>query len=717
MKKLLNKKGSVLFLVVVVMSILIIAASATFYVVNNQSSSVTVRYSSEQSYQTAVSVSDMVSQYIDDFGNKLNKKQIDGKNYEDNLLVKMTKLNDNESFVTDDIDLSNYNLGEKVNVEITKISTVKDETAGTTTHNFSIVSKAEVNGEVSTVTQIKAITTTSKINSAEPFTKFLTSTGQSGNGLDVYINAADIFGQLYFENEYSSCTGHVNTSIYCSKTFADNGIIYSKLDAGEKREMVVAEDLYLTVSTNSGTTTNLSEVFVGGNMKINKAMHVEKFYVMNDLYVTSNTDYASDFIVHGDCYIGSTVNEMKKSRFFVNGDLYFDNDGLLYDHIPEGFYVKGKIYRKKSDGSGYEEIDVSTLPSSSQALLKDYESNYKAALSRDLKLEDGTEFKINTWDDVEDYIAKKASQQEYTTWDAEDYFDNTLFKDTVPNEVTPGQIDPTTHALEEIVTITQSCILHPSINWSGNYNKHYIVIDTDTNGGDVYIKLVPNSGNTFSFVEYSGNPWDSSGVNVLVRGKYSVVFILPDGTEYKQIPFSYVGHEDLAMEMAGVTSFDDLLKGERTVSNYFNMDTHLANKDKLTNNIMDTDTDLFKITGASGKLHNNIFLATKSTGKTLDFGNTGTFCGYVYAPRCTLKCDNQFNQISFIGGMVVSNYSYKNYRAYLYFLNPYDYNNTFSPEPPEDIVANLMKNSGAKTPGGDEGSITILDSVKSLGYK
>ena len=73
MKKLLNKKGSVLFLVVVVMSILIVAASATFYIVNNQHSSVNVRYSSEQSYQTAVSVSDTVSKYIDGYLEAISK--------------------------------------------------------------------------------------------------------------------------------------------------------------------------------------------------------------------------------------------------------------------------------------------------------------------------------------------------------------------------------------------------------------------------------------------------------------------------------------------------------------------------------------------------------------------------------------------------------------------------------------------------------------------
>ena len=62
---LTNKKGSVLFLVLAIMTILIIAASAAYYMVLSNRGSVEARRKDEQSYQTAISVNNGVSDYID----------------------------------------------------------------------------------------------------------------------------------------------------------------------------------------------------------------------------------------------------------------------------------------------------------------------------------------------------------------------------------------------------------------------------------------------------------------------------------------------------------------------------------------------------------------------------------------------------------------------------------------------------------------------------
>ena len=64
-KRLKQNKGSVLFLVLAVMTILIIAASAVYYMVMSNRGSVQTRYDDEQAYQTALSVSNGVSEYID----------------------------------------------------------------------------------------------------------------------------------------------------------------------------------------------------------------------------------------------------------------------------------------------------------------------------------------------------------------------------------------------------------------------------------------------------------------------------------------------------------------------------------------------------------------------------------------------------------------------------------------------------------------------------
>ena len=176
MKKLLNKKGSVLFLVVVVMSILIIAASATFYVVNNQRSSVTVRYSSEQSYQTALSVSDTVSKYIDGYLEAIaaSGNEFRLSDYPDTLIGKMMNLTiGSSSDITSSIDLSDDNMG-KATVTITKKKQIPDPSnPENTAHVFEISTKSEYNGETIEITEVKQIVS----GPTNYFTRFLTSTG------------------------------------------------------------------------------------------------------------------------------------------------------------------------------------------------------------------------------------------------------------------------------------------------------------------------------------------------------------------------------------------------------------------------------------------------------------------------------------------------------------------------------------------------------------
>ena len=222
MKRLLNKKGSVLFLVVVVMSILIIAASATFYIVNNQRSSANVRYSSEQSYQTAVSVSDTVSKYIDGYLEAISKSGKDLSAYSDTLIGKMMKLTvGGSSDITSNIDFTDYNMGE-AKVTITKTKQIQSPAnPENTSHIFEVTTKSDYNGETIAVTEVKEIVT----GPSDYFTRFLTSTGNRPE--DVVFQCGELYSDAYFENDYTDFGGgatNIRNSIYATGTFIDNGI-------------------------------------------------------------------------------------------------------------------------------------------------------------------------------------------------------------------------------------------------------------------------------------------------------------------------------------------------------------------------------------------------------------------------------------------------------------------------------------------------------------
>ena len=173
MKKLLNKRGSVLFLVVVVMALLLIAASATYYVVRNQHASANTHYNSEQSYQTAYSVSEQMETYLTKLQTEISQNQ---SVYNNSLFAKMMAMKDGDKITSDTVDLTSYGLGDFY-VEITRA-----EGSGDSEGVFKITTYSDVNGETVAITQVWKIVLSP--SQTKYFTRFLTSTGYRDE--DVY---------------------------------------------------------------------------------------------------------------------------------------------------------------------------------------------------------------------------------------------------------------------------------------------------------------------------------------------------------------------------------------------------------------------------------------------------------------------------------------------------------------------------------------------------
>ncbi len=724
MKRLLNKKGSVLFLVLVVMSLLIIAASATYYVVNNQRSSVNIRYSSEQAYQTATSMSKTVSDYIDSFCNKIGKNgNVSGiKDNEDNIITKMLALEDGKSFATDNIDFSNMAMGD-AKVTITKLKTVVDEENGTTDNIFEIATEAVINDEKVTIKQTKQITTSKYVKVADPFTRFLTSTGKSSEALDTYVKTGSIYGEAFFDNEYSSLSGRVNTSVYSTGTLVDNGILYDDCPAYDPTlEIVIAENFIM----DSGIShdTKLSNCFVGGNMILSRQWQVKNTYVMGDLTIKGNgAKGVGKVFVKGDAYVTPQGGDTFPLDLYIKGNLYVEAPGIYYDMNSHGseFHVGGKIYIRYSTSSDWtEHTGTKGTYDESKQMLNSVAQN------------DGTTVEIKSWDDVQAYIDNKASKEEYIEWDAEKYFDNTLNKANNLPTIRPGSDG------NKEVTITGSCILEPSTAWVGDYGTswHDIIIDTNAANSTVYIKLKPLDGqNTFSFIAKSGEAWQSEALNVIIKGPYAVVLILPNGVNFATSNNWFIGHEGIAVGAANgfkgtdYKNFEELKGGTggSIYSDYFKggYNSTIAKNVKSMIKLTPEGNEIFDPNKVKiSDTHNNLYLVTTGDNCKLTFDGEATFCGYVYAPYAVLTSNGSSQKIAFIGGIVLSSYTYIDDQANLIFTTPYDYKGKYKPDGTADadynkadIVKILMGQSGAKVPGSEDGDITILSGWENIGYK
>lgn len=737
MKRLLNKKGSVLFLVVVVMSILIVAASATFYIVNNQQSSVNVRYSSEQSYQTAVSVSDTVSKYIDGYVEAITSSKKSFSTWKDSLVANMLKMGTGSTEnITSQLDLSDMNMG-KVDVKIKKLGTKPDTVnAENTVHSYEIQTTSNYNGEEITIKQIKEIIT----GPVEYFTRFLTCTGY--NEEDVTFGAYLVLSESYFENEYTvvgaSSATCINNSLYSSGTLYVRGLQYSK--PKEEIEIVIKDNLIM--ERNSMQFLKYGGKAYIGNDFISEGTFLwgDEMYVLGD-FISEGGQLKSGckLYVAGDCHLGSIANNMyfaNEGDMYINGDLYIDvREGYT---LKGSYYVNGNIYINIDNNGG---IQTETTPAENH-LIYGGELNFTKGgwvSYQTAPVSSGGTPSIFTDQLVANtkaYIIQNTASYDYEIWDVEDKYFN---KQGITREITLDDVsDSAVRKLgkpenlpwrnDYLVTIDESCTIHPATEWESG--KHYIIVDTTVNDKDIYIKLDSGAASAFSFTGFKADgKTPKSTFNLIVKGKHSVIFILPQDKDFVMDNASFIGHKGFAEAITGKTldeiigDYNDNIDNRINIRDEFydykrggfNPDTGELTQgavkavdtwfkdDKVPNQI-----DRSKFTDPT--VHNNIFLVTKGVNKNLDFSSQSTFCGYVYAPKSMIRSDTTNGPcLTFIGGMIVGSYTYSNLSAALMFTTPCDVDNNYPISKPSDIVKHLIKfaNSNGGISGEDISTLEV----------
>lgn len=711
MRRLLRKKGSVLFLVLVVMSLLIIAASATYYIVSNQSQTINVRYSSEQSYQTAKSMSSAVSRYISGYLNAIKasgEKEV--SKYNNTVVGKMLQ---GQTITSKDLDLKALGLSEfdmtTVNVTIKPLGKKTNE--DNTISYFDIDVYSEFNGESTKITQVIAIET----GPAEYFTRFLTSTGKRSE--DVIVSAFQIFSGAYFENDFTRLSGaHMNDSVYVSGTFDDDGVIYHRSVNGSQTDIVVNENFYCKGA--AGAVVDVNEVYVGGNFQCAKQILADNVYVLGDYTCNmSQGNSNSVFYIDGDCYMNSgTTNGTDYQRFYINGDLYINNKSESQGE----FHVKGNVIIPDQDmalttngiecggkflyANGTEVSETDGKSWDGETGVTNWYSNWMFTYNESY----ASLFDEDRVADAANYIANNTAKNKYGAWDAEGFFNKT-FPDAetiMPSDekYSTGQWDSYT------VTINQSCKLQPA-NWS--WGNHYIIIDASDE--DIYVYLDSNGETKDGRDYFSFNTGEGDApVNVVVKGSHSVIFVLPETTDFRVGSSAFVGHIGLAEYMTG-TSSEEELKDNGNIRNSFKPTDE--NNAKIQDLLIPGENDatiLDRTKLNDNETHNNIFLVTNSTSNYIDVGGEATFCGYMYAPSSVMRCDEAGQTIGFLGGLIMGSYTYKNMNATLAFTTPYDYDGIYGGKKKTDIVKQLM--SVASAGSADIAGIEFKDSYV-VGYR
>lgn len=734
--RLKSGRGSVLFFIIAIMSVMIVLASAVYYSAVSARKQVEIRYGDEQSYQSAISLNDIVTEY-------LNTKT------EDAFVDAILALAPGSSLTTQGTGTDSFaklaeGLGD-YKVTVTKISGDSSDEKQT----VKIETEVIVNGESSAVTSVGEFTLVSKPYS---FDRFFTSTGYAPN--DVVMSGMTVTSTMYLDNEYSQIGSlqsgnsgiNIKAEVISAGTLALNNAPINA-DGDKTFDITVGNNLIMTYNGGQGAMNlNGGRIRVGGNLIQGTSFNYKNdtdVYVVGDLISGRPSDDSNcEIYVNGDAaFFG---NETFAGKVYVNGDVYIDKEVNTGDKFPGGITIGGNVYL--CSGSSYfgaqktwiksHGIDDSRIKNYSDASIRfeakngENDSAYnalRANMDKARSLAGGTAAYNYIWpsdsliceslQNVKDKINEKVGNPEYTNWNMLKKFindDGTYTVDPINyefNNATEPQVKDerfkgTGSTKNQLVVSAQKfgqyVIMGDMRITAEPWNGYNIVFDTTMPNGkdiDMYVYLPANclmektGENSYKF---SNKDTDKSKFNcfrwnnqpdgmfdgwfsVLTKGKGSVIFIVGDGVTYFAQQRLFMGHYNLLKEILPNSISAD---GKVTNTDTFSqsaiekiMRTTDANA-KLHTVFKQDVVNKYK---DSGGLHNNLFVVAINKNSDVNFDMPyNTFCGFVYAPYMTFGAGKSTEgHFAMLGGLIVSDYEMPNTSRVYMATIPYDYYDRF----------------------------------------
>ena len=734
--RLKGGKGSVLFFIIAIMTVMIVLASAVYYSTISARAQVEIKYGNEQSYQSAVSLNDLVTEY-------LNTKT------DDAFVDAIIALSPNKSLTTkgDGTDAFAELAGGLGDYKITVTKLSGD--SGDEKQTIKVETEVLVNGETSTVTSIGEFTLVSKPYS---FDRFFTSTGYAPN--DVVMSGMTVTSTMYLDNEYSqigsSQSGNSGINIRAEVISAgtlsiNNAPINSNGD--QTFDITAGNNLIMTYNGGQGAMNlNGGRIRVGGNLiqgtSFNYTNDTDVYVVGDFISGRPSDDSDCEIYVNGDAaFFG---NETYKGKVYVNGDVYIDKEVNTGDKFPGGITIGGNVYL--CSGSSYfgaqkiwiksHGVDDSRIKDYTDASIRfeakngDNDSAYNALRANMDKARGSNEQAYSyVWPsdsgtcesltNVKAKINEKVGNPEYTNWNMTKKFINDdgsytvdpinyKFDNATEPQVQDERFKDTGSTKNQLIVSAekfgQYVVMGDMRITAGTWDGYNIVFDTTMPGGndiDMYVYLPANcymkktpppnewSSPTYSFSNKSEDKskfncfrWNNEPdgmfagwFSVLTKGKGSVIFVIGDGVTYFAQTRVFMGHYNLLKEV-----LPDAIAADGKVTN-----TDKFSEAKVSAIMRTTDTDARKQTlfkqnildkyKNSGGIHNNLFVVAINKNSDVNFDmQYNTFCGFIYAPYMTFGAGKSTEgHFAMLGGLIVSDYEMPNTSRVYMATIPYDY--------------------------------------------
>lgn len=333
LRKYISNRGSALFMVISTMTALMIACMAMYFsVVSSRSTQYTV-FNQQQSYQSAMSINDMILAGLMDGTLTSGDKD---------LLTAITELKPGETLTTG-MDGFGTNDPLQMGMSVVDIKRLEDEVIdGKDNMTLDIATTTTVNGVSDTVHMYIHIDLTKTGGAPGGDAKIFAATGYVPN--DAYLDGGKFFTDVFFDTEYTFINMYGGTANYLSGSIYTGGSLWLKsyilpVKDGDPSDVDASELIKPTIwgirgdlisdCNNSIQLYAGSKVFVGGDLSFNNG---GGFQVLGNGRV--------DVYVNGDLYIPGSVG-FKNINLHVNGDIHFGGWSSWGD---EGTAERAKVY-------------------------------------------------------------------------------------------------------------------------------------------------------------------------------------------------------------------------------------------------------------------------------------------------------------------------------------------------------------------------------------
>lgn len=525
LRKYLSCRGSALFMVLSTMTALMICCMAMYFSVVSSRSTQYATFNQQQSYQSAVSISDTLIGGLNDgslaeFGSLLNGLTNPGDSVTtgSNGFEAFGKTSGIESTDAYDSQLGAYS------VTVTRL---EDETvAGTTRKTYDVVVTTSVNG-------VKEAYHTVVYAPAEP----PVTSGPS--------NTQIFAGTGYVPNDNAFNYGVFNTNV-----FLDSPEVFVKGYAGLGNDMKISSDLSC-----------------GGNMTINDYFEVTedrpmtfairdtfKFTSASDNWLSFKGSEKSTVLVGRDMYIEGNC-AIKNANVYILGDLYIA--GNMGNLVDSNYFVAGKVYLNgkqvgKEGNVGLSGVRCSAVDNSLNGGVGP--ANPPAGKWDNSVSSSG----FLTQEEALNLLLEKTETTNYYKWeiDTDKYPEvNPILGKKVTLKFTTTYLNPVPtytlryaeHArrVSDIEYEGKGCIIEDSVltddSGSVGYTGLTVIIDTGDDPDNTFVIRVQANrdfdgdgrNEAFSWKPSSTNEWSNRPVAVIVKGKGSVVIDVPEGVTYQ----------------------------------------------------------------------------------------------------------------------------------------------------------------------------------------